>query len=357
VYGSGGEFRRASDFLYDGESILFGRKGTVDRPLYVDGKFWTVDTMYYAVPLEQVNGRFLYYLSTTIPFNYYVTSTALPSVTQSDLAGHPVNIPPLGEQRAIADYLDRETQKIDELIAEQRGLIELLQERRRAAISSAVLGVSEPRLDIDRPDVGSQWSWIPLLRTMKERVDYRGATPTKTDEGVQLVTARNVRMGWIDYLGSQEYIDPVDYDSVMHRGFPALGDILFTMEAPLGNVAMVDRSDIALAQRIVKFRVDPELAISRFIMYEMMGQQFQAQLHRRASGSTALGIKASKLSSLSLALPSLQEQSQIVADLDEQTSRLDELIAESDELIALSEERRAALITAAVTGQIDVRTV
>ncbi|MGP5591323.1 restriction endonuclease subunit S, partial [Corynebacterium variabile] len=158
VYGSGGEFRRASKFLHDGESILFGRKGTIDRPLYVDGKFWTVDTMYYAVPFEHVCARFLYYFATTIPFNYYVTSTALPSVTQSDLAGHPIDLPPLDEQRAIADYLDRETQKIDELIAEQRELIETLENRRQATIEASVfaLGVETVRIQRTEP-------WLPSL--------------------------------------------------------------------------------------------------------------------------------------------------------------------------------------------------
>lgn len=276
-------------------------------------------------------------------------------ISSAQLSEVRLQTPCLDEQRAIADYLDRETQKIDELITEQSSLIETLRERRRVMISSAVLGISQPRLDLDRPEVGTEWTWVSFLRPMIDRVDYRGATPTKTDEGVQLITARNIRMGWIDYEASKEYINSDEYDSVMHRGLPAIGDLLFTMEAPLGNVALIDDTHIALAQRIIKFRVDTDLSVPRFVMYEVMGQQFQAQLQRRASGSTALGIKASKLSDLSLALPPLGKQREIVSYLDDQTMHIDELISESEDLIALSQERRAALITAAVTGQIDVR--
>src|SRR5699024_1402191 len=68
VYGSGGEFARASRPLYSGPSVLLGRKGTIDRPLLVDGEFWTVDTMFCAQPYATVNPTYLYYACTTIPF-------------------------------------------------------------------------------------------------------------------------------------------------------------------------------------------------------------------------------------------------------------------------------------------------
>ncbi len=119
VIGSGGQFTFASDYLYDGESILLGRKGTVDKPLYVNGKFWTVDTMYWTKVLQSAYGRFAYYVALTIPFDYYSTSTALPSMTKRALGNHLVAHPVLEEQVTIADFLDRETAKIDGLVAEQ----------------------------------------------------------------------------------------------------------------------------------------------------------------------------------------------------------------------------------------------
>src|SRR5699024_6684031 len=109
VYGSGGEFRRATRYLHDGESVLFGRKGTIDRPLYVSGKFWTVDTMYYTIPRPHVHAKYVYYAATTIPFDLYSTNTALPSMTSGHLKAHRIPLPPLDEQRVIADYLDQET--------------------------------------------------------------------------------------------------------------------------------------------------------------------------------------------------------------------------------------------------------
>lgn len=148
VYGSGGIFRYATDYLYDGESILFGRKGTVDKPLYVKGRFWSVDTMFYSEIMQNHVGRFIYYLSTTIPFSYYQTNTALPSMTQGDLLNNPVAIPPVSEQQRIADALDSECKVILELIDETNNSISLLKEHRSALISAAVTGKIDVREEV-----------------------------------------------------------------------------------------------------------------------------------------------------------------------------------------------------------------
>lgn len=135
VYGSAGEFRRASEFLFDGESVLFGRKGTVDRPLHVTGRFWTVDTMYYTeIATRHLVPRFVYYWATQLPYSYWLTSTALPSMTQSDLSAAKIPYISIEDQDAIVAFLDRETAEIDAFIADQEELIGLLAERRAAAV-------------------------------------------------------------------------------------------------------------------------------------------------------------------------------------------------------------------------------
>ena len=145
VLGSGGVFAYASDFLHDGESVLLGRKGTIDKPLHVTGRFWTVDTMYWTKISPSVSGRFTYYTALTIPFNYYSTSTALPSMTKSALGSHLVGRPPIAEQIAIAAFLDNQTTQLDTLTQEAQTAIALLQERRTALISAAVTGKMDVR--------------------------------------------------------------------------------------------------------------------------------------------------------------------------------------------------------------------
>ena len=143
VYGSGGIFTYAERYMYDGESVLFGRKGTVNRPLYVNCKFWTVDTMYYTIPKKDVNCKFMYYVATTLPFDKYSTSTALPSMTQTILGNLKVAIPTKDEQSVIVEYLDKKCGEIDNLIAVKQQKIETLKEYKKSIIFECVTGKKE----------------------------------------------------------------------------------------------------------------------------------------------------------------------------------------------------------------------
>lgn len=143
VYGSGGEFTRASKCMHSGESVLMGRKGTIDRPLYVNGSFWTVDTMFWTKFKSGVHVKFIYYWATTLPFNLFKTSTALPSMTGTDLKNMPIHLPPLPVQIQIANYLDEVTDSMTKLAEAAQAFLATTNERRQALINAAVTGKIE----------------------------------------------------------------------------------------------------------------------------------------------------------------------------------------------------------------------
>lgn len=292
---------------------------------------------------DRADSRYLSYVLTSdvVVDEIIATSTGVsyPAIQGSEL--HRLRVPfhSLETQRRIADYLDRETSQIDAMINKLDELKATLETRRQTVISTSVIQNAQER---------------PFLTCISRIVDYRGRTPTKTDSGIQLVTARNIRQGWIDYETSKEYVDPSQYESIMSRGIPEYGDLLFTMEAPLGYIALVDRTDIALAQRIVKWTVDESVVTPKFLMYAVLGDVFQSELTIRATGSTALGIKASKFSELRISLPPLEDQRRIADHLDDVTSKIDAMLVKVAQLKDLLTERRAALITDVVTGRKDV---
>jgi type I restriction enzyme S subunit len=154
------------------------------------------------------------------------------------------------------------------------------------------------------------------LEELCDIVDYRGKTPKKTSEGIFLITAKNIRKGYIDYNKSQEFISLDDYDEVMRRGKPQIGDVLITTEAPCGNIAQIDNENIALAQRVIKYRPKNNELNSTFLKYSLLGQEFQTKLLSAATGGTVKGIKGSKLHKLTIPLPPLAEQQRIVDILD-----------------------------------------
>lgn len=153
-------------------------------------------------------------------------------------------------------------------------------------------------------------------------VDYRGKTPSKTTSGIFLVTAKNIKDGYIDYESSQEYISENDYDEVMHRGKPKIGDVLITTEAPCGNVAQVNKENIALAQRIIKYRGHSHVMDNAYLKYYLLSPEFQEILYAKSSGGTVQGIKGSILHKQKISFPKYEEQVKIGQYLDD----LDNLI-------------------------------
>jgi type I restriction enzyme S subunit len=145
VYGSGGEFRRASAYLYDGESVLFGRKGTIDKPLYVNDRFWTVDTMFYSEIAPNTVPMFLYYSALTFQYQKLATQTALPSITQRDLENYLLCYPDIKAQEEIVLFLDEKCKKIDEMLEVNSRTMAALHEYRSAIITSSVTGKIDVR--------------------------------------------------------------------------------------------------------------------------------------------------------------------------------------------------------------------
>jgi type I restriction enzyme, S subunit len=159
----------------------------------------------------------------------------------------------------------------------------------------------------------SEWRSLPLEECVETIIDYRGKTPRKVSSGIPLITAKVVKGGRIET--PDEFIAPEDYDGWMRRGMPRAGDILLTMEAPLGEVAQLDDRKVALAQRLVALRGKSGLLDNDFLKYLLQSKLIQDQLRSRASGTTVLGIKQSELRKITLIFPSLAEQKAIAAVL------------------------------------------
>jgi type I restriction enzyme S subunit len=274
--------------------------------------------------------------------------------------GLPLAVPPLDVQRRIADFLDRKTAVIDELVAKKERLVALFAEKRQALIAQAVTKGLDPTAPMKASGVGAlgalpnHWQVLPLRRVVLRFVDYRGRTPTKTVDGIPLITAGAVRNGIIDHSRAPEFMAPDEYEEVMGRGRPEVGDIVFTTEAPLGEVALVEDIEVAFAQRIILFKVDPRRIRNRFLWLYYLSSAGRAEVVSRASGSTADGIRADRLRASVVPVPSLEEQDRIIGHVTKALRGTSPLMTAVQEQIDRLREYRQALITAAVTGKLDV---
>ena len=314
---------------------------------------------------NSINNHFLYYLIKSDSFMKIGESEMYGAggqkrIPEEFIKNFFIGLPPYYEQTAIAHYLDTKLGEIDVLIDKQQTLLEKLAEQRTAVITHAVTKGLNPAAAMKNSgvewlgDVPAHWDVSPFKLVMNSIIDYRGKTPEKINSGVFLITARNIKNGIIDYTLSQEFIDEDNYEEVMRRGLPKLGQVLMTTEAPLGEVAQIDRTDVALAQRVLKFDGKKNKLDNRFLKYFILSKAFQASLYKFATGSTALGIKSERLSYLKSLLPPITEQTAIADYLDQETAKIDRLCETVNQTIGRLKEYRTALITQAVTGKIKV---
>lgn len=367
VYGSGGEFRRAAAYLYDGESVLFGRKGTVDRPLYVSGRFWTVDTMFYSVmDPRHLFPKFVYYWATTLPYGAWATDTALPSMTSSAIKAAPMAVPPVPEQRAIADYLDRETTQIDAFIAKNEEVIALLSERRAAAITRAVTLGLDPTSESREIEwfgaIPSHWEAMALrylLRTIDQGVSPQAEGGLAEGTGQFGVLKSGCANGGIFRPTEHKLLpDGFEFDRAL---LVRPGDLLVNRASGsiplLGSAALVTESRYQLILSDKTFRLTPnDRTTSEYLYWLLNSRIYREQVETSVSGADGLAnnLPLSSLRRFVLPLPPTEEQTRIARHLAERTAQIDASIRTAERGIQLARERRAALISAAVAGTIDV---
>lgn len=143
-------------------------------------------------------------------------------------------------------------------------------------------------------------------------IDYRGKTPKKSENGIKTLSAKSVRDGYIDYSQCY-YISKEEYDRFMVRGFPKVGDVLMTTEAPLGVLARLDRDDIALAQRLITLRGKENVLDTGYLYYYLRSPVGQGKIKERQTGTTVTGIKQAEFRKIEIALPSIDIQRKVAS--------------------------------------------
>ena len=228
------------------------------------------------------------------------------NIVWEELYKQELPVPKINEQVKIGAFF----QNLDNLITLHQRKCDDTKELKKYMLQKMFPKNGEKFPEIRFKGFTEAWEQRKLIDVC-DYVDYRGKTPTKTDSGVFLVTAKNVKDGYIDYGVSQEYISEDDYEEVMHRGKPEIGDVLITTEAPCGNVAQVNRADIALAQRIIKYRGQSNIVDNTYLKDYLQSPEFQNILNAKSSGGTVKGIKGSILHQQEIKYPKYEEQFKI----------------------------------------------
>jgi len=272
-------------------------------------------------------------------------------------------IPDLPEEEAnrIAVFLDHETAKIDTLIEKQQQLIQLLKEKRQAVISHAVTKGLNPNAPMK--DSGMEWlgevpeHWVACsLKHHAKVIDCKHITAEFLDDGFPLASIGEVKEWYVNLTSAKFTSEKFYLDLIGGDRKPVSGDIIYSRNATVGEAALVatEMPDFAMGQDVCLIRLDRNL-LPEYIMHVLKSPVISRQLELTMVGSTFKRINVDDIRNFNLAMPPVEEQIQIVEHLEKILSKYDQIIYGAQQSIELMQERRTALISAAVTGKIDVR--
>lgn len=312
----------------------------------------------YAVPKIALNVRYCYYQALTIPFDKYSTSTALPSMTQTDLGYHIFCLPPFVEQQVIVAYLDKRCSEIDKAIATQQKRIALLQELKQSIITHAVTqGIHS---DVPLKDSGVEWigkvpeHWEVMKTSLLYTNIGSGTTPSTSkqeyyeDDGFCWLQTGDLNDGYI--TDTSKKISKVAVKDYKLRFYPVGSIVIAMYGATIGKIGLL-KIPTATNQACCVLPYSNKMN-EMYAFY--VCQIAKSQMLLEAVGGGQPNISQDIIKKLKLPVPPLCEQQAIAVYLDGRCSEIDKAIATQQKRIALLQELRQSVIKEVITGKIKV---
>ncbi len=359
VYGSGGVFKYTNIPLFDGETVMFGRKGTLGKPIYANEKLWTVDTMYFLTFSDDIFAKFNYYQLVSFDWNPHITQTALPSVVGSEIVSCHFAFPPFSEQQSIAVFLDTQCAHIDSVIEKTRAAIEEYKKLKQAVITKAVTKGIRPNREMK--DSGIEWFPVIPMEWTVSRVglhydiilgkmlcqnqlnnDYT-LEPYYCAANVHFdgVSNTDLKQMWFSTAEKEQYLVKEGDLLVVEGGAGAGGSAI---------VVSVDKPTyVQNSVMIVRPKNTSNNCYLRYLLEFLVKEGY---IEVACNKATIPHFTKDKLANVPYLVSN--EQSEIVAYLDEKTAAIDSLVQKKEQLITELEAYKKSLIYEYVTGKKEV---
>ena len=349
VYGSNGLIGQSSEYTHQ-NGLIIGRVGAYCGSIkYCKTHFWASDNTIVGQPKDiSFDIEYIYYLLGGLNLNRYAGGSAQPLLTQIVLRQVPTSIPPIPTQRQIANFLDHKTGQIDDLIRVKERKIELLGEYRASLIHQAVTKGLDPNVEMKPSGV----DWIEKIPRHWKIARIKHTATLVTEKSTPEPDAIKISPENVESKTGEILDLSSAYDSI-GVNFQA-GDVLFNkLRVYLSKVVLAEWSGYSLGEMIV---IRPSIQnAGKYIFYLMLSCRFIEHCNSISYGVRMPRTSVDDILNAKIPLPSYQEQNQIVNFLDHKTKQIDELRSTEEQTIKLLKEYRQSLISAVVTGKIDVR--
>jgi len=331
VFGTGGLMTFVNEFLYDGDSVGIGRKGTIDKPLFLTGKFWTVDTLFFTHSFQNTIPKYIYYQFGRIPWKEYNEASGVPSLNKNTLEQIQIPLPPLGEQEAIAEALsdcDSWIESFEKVVAKKR-LIK----------QGAMQELLTPKED---------WK----VKKLGDIIDvFRGGSPRPIQK---FVTDKNDGINWIkigDTSSSDKYIVETkekiipEGENFSRKVFK--GDFLLSNSMSFGRPYIL-KIDGCVHDGWLVLSKYQDTFTTEFLYYFLLSKTVIDQYKSKAAGSGVLNLNKVLVSSVELSFPSLSEQTRIATVLSDMDAELEALVQKLNKARQIKQGMMQELLTGRV---------
>ena len=345
ILATGGVIGQTNEYLYNKASVLIGRKGTIDKPQYIEIPFWTIDTLFYTEIRKNINPKWMYYKFWTIPWQRYNEASGVPSLSASTIESIKISVPQLSEQQKTAQILST----WDKAIELKGKLIEQKKEQKKGLMQKLLTG--EVRL----PGFDGEWEEVRLGSIGQTFNGLNGKKAKDFGEGKSYITYKNI------FGNSKVDVKDVDYVKISeceNQNIVEYGDILFTTssetpdEVGMSSVLLDTVKELYLNSFCFGFRLNNfRILVPEYARFLFRGKTFRNKIFKLAQGSTRFNLSKNEVMKLKVMLPSVQEQKSIAQILSTADKEINLLTKELD----LLKQQKKGLMQLLLTGIVRVK--
>ena len=338
IYGSGGKMGYADEYLCEPGTTIVGRKGTINRPIYVDEPFWNIDTAFGVTPDEGLDSKYLFYFCVHFNFMPLDKSTGRPSLAKSDLLKIEMPVPSIDEQRRIVS-------RIEELFSELDNSVSTLQKTKEqlAVYRQAVLKEAFDSINADS---------VCIQDVCKNIVDCPHSTPKWTRDGYLCLRTTNFRRGYLD-LSEPNYVSKDTFDTRNQRLIPMPGDVLYSREGAILGLACIIPADtyVCLGQRMMLLRAGSRLS-NMYLMHFLNSPRLTNFVASVTGGSASPHVNVGDIKKFQMPFPGIDEQDKIVEFIESRLSVCDSIERTIDTALQQAEAMRQSILKQAFEGRL-----
>lgn len=338
IYGSGGKMGYADEYLCEPGTTIVGRKGTINRPIYVDEPFWNIDTAFGVTPDEGLDSKYLFYFCVHFNFMPLDKSTGRPSLAKSDLLKIEMPVPSIDEQRRIVSRIEELFSELDNSVSTLQKTKEQLKVYRQAVLKEAFDSINADS--------------VCIQEVCKNIVDCPHSTPKWTRDGYLCLRTTNFRRGYLD-LSEPNYVSKDTFDTRNQRLIPMPGDVLYSREGAILGLACIIPADtyVCLGQRMMLLRAGSRLS-NMYLMHFLNSPRLTNFVASVTGGSASPHVNVGDIKKFQMPFPGIDEQDKIVEFIESRLSVCDSIERTIDTALQQAEAMRQSILKQAFEGRL-----